>query len=159
MLDGSGLGETIERCVETKRLDEFHVDDGVGKGRHQRVEDRQREQKLESGNIFFVESPRHCFNRPRTTEKRASKRYEGDQEFMKMKIQYQQKSQKDPVVLSAGFCLSDGAVLMLCCSSVVILSYVSWFNNYSAVQVPNMHDTRVWASTQRCIINDRKFYF
>jgi hypothetical protein len=40
MVDGSGLGEAIERGVDLERLDEFHVNCGVNKNRYETEDGR-----------------------------------------------------------------------------------------------------------------------
>lgn len=60
VLDRPRLREPAERRVAPKRLDELHVEDGVGQHGHEAVHERQSKQEFEPAQVLSTQ-PQHHF--------------------------------------------------------------------------------------------------
>jgi hypothetical protein len=63
VLDRPRLREPAERRVVPKRLDELHVEDGVGQHGHEAVHERQSEQEFEPAHVLSTQPQRHSPSR------------------------------------------------------------------------------------------------
>lgn len=52
VFDGSAFRKSIERSVVLERVDELHVENGIGQKRHEAVHNRQKEEEFETGDIL-----------------------------------------------------------------------------------------------------------
>lgn len=59
VLDRPRLREPVERRVVPKRLDELHVEDGVGQHGHETIHERQSEQEFEPAHVLSTQPQRH----------------------------------------------------------------------------------------------------